>query len=91
MVNPMCLLWDSSSHTPKNGPFFHVLGYITPFTTFQCEEHMPSAPKSGPGIHPMHIKLRLYQLGLYTGWVRMQESEMVQVASTIGHDLVLWR
>ena len=94
MVIPMCLLWDNSSfqactrsHTPPNGSFSHVLGCITPFTTFQCEEHMPSAQKSGPGIHPMHIKLILYHLigTLYMlGWVRMPESGVVQVASTTG-------
>ena len=97
MVNSMCLLWDNSSfwvctrsHTPPNGSFSHVLGYITSFTTFQCEEHIPSAPKSGPSIHPLHIKLRLYHLigTLYMlGWVRMLESGVVQVASTTGHDL----
>ncbi|OEU15937.1 hypothetical protein FRACYDRAFT_240633 [Fragilariopsis cylindrus CCMP1102] len=77
MVNPMCLLWDNS--------YFRVC-CITPFTTFQCEESIPSAPKSGPGIHPMHIKLRLYHLigTLYMlGWVRMPESGVVvQVART---------
>ena len=68
-----------------------VLACITPFTTFQCEEHIPSTPKSGPGIHPLHFKLRLYHLigTLYMlGWVRMPESGLVQVASTTGHDLV---
>ena len=79
------------SHTPQNGPFSHVLGCITPFTTFKCEEHIPSAPESGTGIHPVHIELRLYHLigTLYMlGWVRMPESGLVQVASTTGHDLV---
>ena len=95
MVNPMCLLWDNSSfwmcirsHTPQNGPFSHVLGCITPFTTFQREEHIPSALKFGWGIHPMYIKLRIYHLigTLYMlGWVRMPESGVVQVASTTWH------
>jgi hypothetical protein len=97
----MCLLWDNSSfgvctrsHTPQNGPFSHVLGCNIPFTSSQCGEHIPSAPKSGPGIHPMHIKLRLCHLigTLYMlGWVRMPESGVVQVASTTGHDLVFPR
>lgn len=101
MVNPMCLLWDNSSfwvctrsHTPPNGPFSHVLGCITPFTSFQCGVHIPSAPKSNLGIHPMYIKLRLGHLigtSFMLGWVRMPESGVVQVASTTGHDLVFSR
>ena len=78
-------------HIPPNGPFSHVLGCITPFTSFQCGEHIPSAPKFSPGIHPMHIKLRLCYLSrtLYMiWWVRIPESGVVQVASTTGHDLV---
>ncbi|OEU23630.1 hypothetical protein FRACYDRAFT_233801 [Fragilariopsis cylindrus CCMP1102] len=45
-----------------NGTIKQNRSCITPFTTFQCEEHIPSTPKSGPGIHPMHIKLQLYYL-----------------------------
>ena len=66
----------------------------TPFATFHFEEHIPRAPKSGPGILPMHIKLRLYHLigTLYMlGWVRIPESGLVQVASTTGYDLVFLR
>ena len=51
--------------SPKKGH----LGRITPFTTFQCEEHI------------YHLIGTLYMLG----WVRMRESGVVQVASTTGH------
>ncbi|OEU10943.1 hypothetical protein FRACYDRAFT_246818 [Fragilariopsis cylindrus CCMP1102] len=73
--------------SPKKGHLGPKTSCITPITTFQCEEHIPSTPKSGPGIHPMHIKLRLYHLigTLYMlGWVRMPESGLVLVASTTG-------
>ncbi|OEU06266.1 hypothetical protein FRACYDRAFT_255530 [Fragilariopsis cylindrus CCMP1102] len=70
--------------SPKQGHLGPHTGCITPFTTFQCEEHIPSAQKSGPGIHPMHIKLRLYHLigTLYMllGWVRMPEGGVVHIS-----------
>ena len=87
IIHPFEFVLGHPLPSPQNGPFSHVLGCITPFTTFQCEEHIPSAPKSGPGIHPMHIKLILYHLigTLYMlGWVRMPENGLVQVASTTG-------
>ncbi|OEU23360.1 hypothetical protein FRACYDRAFT_233533 [Fragilariopsis cylindrus CCMP1102] len=69
--------------------YFIPLSCITPFTTFKCEEHIPSAPKSCPGIGPMHIKLRLYHLigTLYMlVWVRMPESGVVLVATNSKKD-----